>query len=262
MEGSLWSLWQWPLPHILENTQPIHDNRPPCWKTNKTNWQQFKTLCNRGLVQDPNSTVLIKHFTINYFRLNPFLGEWCPAFRKLRKEQVTITRLYIGHSRLMHSFILEQEQQPQCSTCQTPCTIKHVLLECKVFNDTRKRYFHANIMKDLLPSKSLEYLLTTFNDIWKNSKLPESWKLSIIIAIPKPGKNNFYRSNYRPIVLTSCLYKTMEQMVNKKLVWFIESNNLFTNFQCGFRSQRSTIDHVVRLETSIWEAIIQKHLVE
>ena len=53
----------------------------------------------------------------------------------------------------------------------------------------------------------------------------------------------------------------MERMVNKRLVWFIESNSLFTNSQCGFRSRRSTMDHVVRLETSIWEAIIQKHLV-
>ena len=46
---------------ILEITEPIHDNnRPPCWKTNKADGQQFKTLCNRILVQDPNSTV---HFT-------------------------------------------------------------------------------------------------------------------------------------------------------------------------------------------------------
>ena len=51
-------------------------------------------------------------------------------------------------------------------------------------------------------------------------------------------------------------------MVNKRLVLFIESNILFTNFQCGFRSQRSTTDHVVRLETCIRETTIQKqHLV-
>ena len=54
----------------------------------------------------------------------------------------------------------------------------------------------------------------------------------------------------------------MECMVNKRLVWFIESNNLYTNSQCGFRSQRSTMDHVVRLETSIREANIQRqHLI-
>ena len=71
-------------------------------------------------------------------------------------------------------------------------------------------------------------------------------------------KNNLHASNYRPVALTSCLCRTMKRMVNRRLVWFIESNNLFTNFQCGFRSQRSTMDHVVRLETSIREAIIQK----
>ena len=51
-------------------------------------------------------------------------------------------------------------------------------------------------------------------------------------------------------------------MVNKRLIWFIESNDLFTNIQCSFRSRKSTMDPAVKLETSIWEAIIQKqHLV-
>ena len=51
-------------PKILEITQPIKENNsPPCWKTNKADWQKFKNLCNTKLVQDPNCTVLIKHFT-------------------------------------------------------------------------------------------------------------------------------------------------------------------------------------------------------
>ena len=86
------------------------------------------------------------------FQVKPFLGEWRPAFRK--------SRCRIGHSRLTHSFILKQEQQPQCSTCQTPCTIKHVLLGCKVFNDTRKRYFHANTMKDLFENVHMDNVLS------------------------------------------------------------------------------------------------------
>ena len=102
------------------------------------------------------------------FQVKPFLGEWHPAFRKSRKEQVTITRLRIGHSRLTHSFILKytknhsarHAKHPQCSTCQTPCTIKHVLLECKVFNDTRKRYFHANTMEDLFENVHMGNVLS------------------------------------------------------------------------------------------------------
>ena len=113
-----------------------------------------------------------------------------------------------------------------------------------------------------LPQRSLDYLLAALNEIWESSKFPDSWRVATIIPIPKPGKNSLSPSNYRPIALTSCLCKTMERMVNKRLVWFIESNNLYTNSQCGFRSQRSTMDHVVRLETSIREANIQRqHLI-
>ena len=38
----------------------------------------------------------------------------------------------------------------------------------------------------------------------------------------------------------------------------MESNGLITNFQCGFRSKRSTVYHLVRLETFVREAFIKK----
>ena len=41
--------------------------------------------------------------------------------------------------------------------------------------------------------------------------------------IPKPGKDDTDPSNYRPIVLTSCLYKTLEHMINTRLIWFLAS---------------------------------------
>ena len=48
----------------------------------------------------------------------------------------------------------------ECSTCQTSSTIKHVLLECKVFNNTRKHYFHANTMKDLFENVHIDKVLS------------------------------------------------------------------------------------------------------
>ena len=47
-------------------------------------------------------------------------------------------------------------------------------------------------------------------------------------------------------------------MINTRLIWFLESNGLITNFQCDFRSKRSTVDHLVRLETFVREAFIKK----
>ena len=47
-------------------------------------------------------------------------------------------------------------------------------------------------------------------------------------------------------------------MINARLMCFLESNGLITNFQCGFRSRRSTVDHLIRLETFVREAFIKK----
>ena len=113
-----------------------------------------------------------------------------------------------------------------------------------------------------LPDSSLSVLLKTFNDIWETGDVPKSWKEATIIPIPKPGKDNTNPNNYRPIALTSCICKTLERMINERLVWYLEKNNIITEFQSGFRHQRSTNDHLVRLETFIREAFIKKeHLV-
>ena len=82
--------------------------------------------------------------------------------------------------------------------------------------------------------------------------------LATIIPIPKPGKDPAEPNNYRPIALTSCLCKTLERMINKRLTWFLESNNHISRFQSGFRSDHSTTDNLVRLETFIRDAFIKK----
>ena len=113
-----------------------------------------------------------------------------------------------------------------------------------------------------LPDSSLSVLLKTFNDIWETGNVPKSWKEARIIPVPKPGKDNTNPNNYRPIALTSCICKTLERMINERLVWYLETNNKITEFQSGFRHQRSTNDHLVRLEIFIREAFIKKeHLV-
>ena len=116
---------------------------------------------------------------------------------------------------------------------------------------------HYQMLKHL-PENSLETLLNIFNYIWTTGKFPEDWTLATIIPIPKPGKDPAEPNNYRPIALTSCLCKTLVRMINKRLTWFLESNNHISRFQSGFRSDRSTTDNLVRLETFIRDAFIKK----
>ena len=88
---------------------------------------------------------------------------------------------------------------------------------------------HYQFLKHL-PESSLSILLKTFNDIWETGNVPKSLKKATIIPIPKPGKDNT-NPNYRPIALTSCICKTLERMINERLVWCLETNNIITEFQ-------------------------------
>ena len=113
-------------------------------------------------------------------------------------------------------------------------------------------------LKQLL-DELVKHLLNIYNDIWMSGMFPETWRQSIIVPILKSSKDTSNPQNYRPIVLTSCLCKTMEQMINNRLTWYLETNGL-TNMQTGFQKKRGTIDHLIRLETFIREGFIKKNI--
>ena len=104
---------------------------------------------------------------------------------------------------------------------------------------------HYQLLKHL-PRISLQTLLNIFNRIWEEGTFPESWTKATIIPIPKPNKDHTNPTNYRPIALTSCLCKTMERMINNRLHFYLESNNIISEHQSGFRKNRSTADQLVR----------------
>jgi len=108
-----------------------------------------------------------------------------------------------------------------------------------------------------LPSKVLNTLLSILNDIWITGNFPPSWRQSVV-PIPKSGKDASDPTNYHPIALTSCVCKAMERIVNNRFVWYLETNKIITPTQSGFRKGRSTTDQLVRLESFVREAFINK----
>ena len=81
--------------------------------------------------------------------IKSILGEWRPAFRADRKEEGVLARLRIGHSFITHSYLLKGEEQPTCVPCDTPFTIKHILLHCVDFQNSRDKYYKVNTLKEL-----------------------------------------------------------------------------------------------------------------
>ena len=119
---------------------------------------------------------------------------------------------------------------------------------------------HYQILKHL-PEASLQCLLKVFNNIWETGKFSPFWREAIIIPITKPGKDSKDPNNYRQLALTSCVCKTIEQMINDRLVWYLESSSLITEAQSGFWKTRSTMDHLVRFETFVREGFLNREQV-
>ena len=116
---------------------------------------------------------------------------------------------------------------------------------------------HYEMICQLSP-ESLEGLLCYFNQLWMQAYFPRAWKEAHVIPLLKPGKDPSAPSSYRPIALTSSLGKIFERLINRRLVFFLESQNFFDLNQCGFRGGRSPVDHLVRLESTIRNAFVSK----
>ena len=77
-----------------------------------------------------------------------------------RKDEVIIHRIRIGHSRLTHSYLMEEAPLPLCLCCQTvPISIKHLMIECPQLAGIRSKYYRANDMRDLFERFSLKHIL-------------------------------------------------------------------------------------------------------
>ena len=102
-----------------------------------------------------------------------------------------------------------------------------------------------------LPNIALRKLLEMYNYIWSTGTFPTAWKHSIVTPILKAGKNPSDVKSYRPISLTATLCKVMERLVTDRLTYYVETENILNTLQSGFRKNRSTIDHILRLQDTI-----------
>ena len=102
-----------------------------------------------------------------------------------------------------------------------------------------------------LPFDVLSFLLFIFNLSWSSHTFPSCWKSSSIYPVHKSRKPTDAPSSFRPISLTSCVSKLFERLVLARLSFLLESKEIFTPYQAGFRPGRSTTDQIAFLTQSI-----------
>ena len=113
----------------------------------------------------------------------------------------------------------------------------------------------TNTLLKNLPSSIIRELQSLYNQSFATGVVPESWKHSTVIPILKPEKPREELTSYRPISLLSCVGKTMERVLQRRLEYVAETRQSLKPNQYGFRRGYSTIDVLRKVEHNIRQAL-------
>ena len=113
-------------------------------------------------------------------------------------------------------------------------SIKSLKDKCPGPSKLRKNHF-VN-----LPDNILHNITHLFNSCLSVGYYPKQFKHAHIILIHKPGTEKQDPLNYRPISLLNTLGKIFGKILNRKLMQFLDHNNVIRDSQHGFRSKRGT----------------------
>lgn len=111
-----------------------------------------------------------------------------------------------------------------------------------------------------LPENGKEILLSWFNKLWEKSYCPTDWKKSWLKPILKAGKKPGDQNSYRPILYTSCVAKLFETMLKRRLIDFLDTNQLLPISQHGFRKGRNVQMCLADLTSSAQLSLTKKQM--
>ena len=120
-----------------------------------------------------------------------------------------------------------------------------------------KAFGEDGISPEVMKRVDLNGIVLKFcNDALDGGDLPDQWKTSLIIPVPKKGDLT-KTDSYRGIALTSIVSKTMHRMILNRMKPSLE--RVLRRHQNGFRPGRSTASHILSLRR-ILEGATAKNL--
>ena len=123
----------------------------------------------------------------------------------------------------------------------TPKMVKKVITNLDSSKASGPDCIPMVVLKNCEPELSC-VLAKLFNNCLKESCFPDCWKvLSVVLVFKNVGERSTAK-NYHPVSLLSVVSKVFEKLVNNRIVDHLENCGLFSDFQYGFRSSRSTAD--------------------
>ena len=106
-------------------------------------------------------------------------------------------------------------------------------------------------------SHYVDMITDMINQSISQSTFPDILKCAIVTPIFKKGET-INISNYRPISVLPPLSKIFERALYMRLLDFCNKNSIFSAQQFGFTKNKSTLDAIIKLTDSIYDALDSK----
>ena len=129
-------------------------------------------------------------------------------------------------------------------------TVTEIDYALKTSKDTApgKDKLQYSMIKNISNS-AIRFLQHIFNKVFIEKVFPITWSKAMLLPFQKPNKDPTSVDNYRPIALTKCLCKLLEKIINFRLIFILEQNQVLSPYQLGFRKMRCTTDGIAKIET-------------
>ena len=106
-----------------------------------------------------------------------------------------------------------------------------------------------NLLK-LVPENIALPLTYIINECIRLSVFPTEWKCARVSVIPKID-NPTTGDDYRPMSILPVLSKAFERLIMEQLCNFIETNNIYSSTQAGYRRNHSTNTILIKMRNDI-----------
>ena len=106
--------------------------------------------------------------------------------------------------------------------------------------------YHQNCLRKLL-SKLVHHLQNVLT-LLEEGIVPLEWKEANITPLFKKGSRK-KPENYRPVSLTSVVYKLLETLIRDHMVEFLVKHKLINTSQHGFLKARSCLTNLTHART-------------
>ena len=116
--------------------------------------------------------------------------------------------------------------------------------------------YSAKILKNIYQSIS-KPLTHIYNQTFIMGIVPDQMKIALVSPIFKANENKKFE-NYRSISVLTCFSKVLEKLMYKRLIDFVEENDILSKHQYGFRKNRSTEHAIIEFIDKVTRAIDER----